>query len=232
MLQKILIANRGEIAVRIIRTCAEMGILAVAVYADADRHALHVKKADEAHSLGEDPLAGYLNPHKLVNLALETGCDAIHPGYGFLSENAEFAEICRDRGIRFIGPAPETIRAMGDKTRARAAMQAAGVPVVPGSEGNLASTEEALALAERIGYPVMLKATSGGGGRGIRRCENADELRRNFERVVSEATKAFGSADVFLEKCIVDPRHIEVQILADRHAPPENVSKMITAIRG
>ncbi len=217
MLQKILIANRGEIAVRIIRTCAEMGILAVAVYADADRHALHVKKADEAHSLGEDPLAGYLNPHKLVNLALETGCDAIHPGYGFLSENAEFAEICRDRGIRFIGPAPETIRAMGDKTRARAAMQAAGVPVVPGSEGNLVSVEEALALAERIGYPVMLKATSGGGGRGIRRCENADELRRNFKRVVSEATKAFGSADVFLEKCIVDPRHIEVQILADRH---------------
>ena len=217
MLQKILIANRGEIAVRIIRTCAEMGILAVAVYADADRHALHVKKADEAHSLGEDPLAGYLNPHKLVNLALETGCDAIHPGYGFLSENAEFAEICRDRGIRFIGPAPETIHAMGDKTRARAAMQAAGVPVVPGSEGNLVSVEEALALAERIGYPVMLKATSGGGGRGIRRCENADELRRNFKRVVSEATKAFGSADVFLEKCIVDPRHIEVQILADRH---------------
>ncbi len=217
MLQKILIANRGEIAVRIIRTCAEMGILAVAVYADADRHALHVKKADEAHSLGEDPLAGYLNPHKLVNLALETGCDAIHPGYGFLSENAEFAEICRERGIRFIGPAPETIRAMGDKTRARAAMQAAGVPVVPGSEGNLTNVDEALALAERIGYPVMLKATSGGGGRGIRRCENADELRRNFERVVSEATKAFGSADVFLEKCIVAPRHIEVQILADRH---------------
>ncbi len=217
MLQKILIANRGEIAVRIVRTCAEMGILAVAVYADADRHALHVKKADEAHSLGEDPLAGYLNPHKLVNLALETGCDAIHPGYGFLSENAEFAEICRERGVRFIGPAPETIRAMGDKTRARAAMQAAGVPVVPGSEGNLTSVEEALALAERIGYPVMLKATSGGGGRGIRRCENANELRRNFDRVASEATKAFGSAEIFLEKCIVAPRHIEVQILADRH---------------
>jgi len=215
MLQKILIANRGEIAVRLIRACAEMGILAVAVYSDADRHALHVKKADEAHSLGEDPLAGYLNPHKLVNLALETGCDAIHPGYGFLSENARFAEICAQRGIRFIGPGPEVIRRMGDKTQARAAMQAAGVPVVPGSEGNLAGLDEALALAGKIGYPVMLKATSGGGGRGIRRCEDEADLRRSYERVVSEATKAFGSAEVFLEKCIVDPRHIEVQILAD-----------------
>ncbi len=217
MLQKILIANRGEIAVRIIRACAEMGILAVAVYADADRHALHVKKADEAHSLGEDPLAGYLNPHKLVNLALETGCDAIHPGYGFLSENARFAEICQARGICFIGPGPEVIRRMGDKTQARAAMKQAGVPVVPGSEGNLANVEEALALAERIGYPVMLKATSGGGGRGIRRCDSPEELKSHFARVVSEATKAFGSAEVFLEKCIVNPRHIEVQILADRH---------------
>ncbi|HEB77019.1 MAG TPA: acetyl-CoA carboxylase biotin carboxylase subunit [Methylothermaceae bacterium] len=217
MLQKILIANRGEIAVRIIRACAEMGILSVAVYADADRHALHVKKADEAHSLGEDPLAGYLNPHKLVNLALETGCDAIHPGYGFLSENAEFARICNLRGIRFIGPSPGVIRKMGDKTQARAAMKAAGVPVVPGSEGNLTDLDEALALADRIGYPVMLKATSGGGGRGIRRCDNPEELKNNFERVVSEATKAFGSAEVFLEKCIVNPRHIEVQILADRH---------------
>ncbi len=217
MLQKILIANRGEIAVRIIRACAEMGVLAVAVHSEADRHALHVKKADEAHSLGEDPLAGYLNPHKLLNLALETGCDAIHPGYGFLSENAEFARICAARGIRFIGPAAEVIHRMGDKTEARAAMQAAGVPVVPGSEGNLAGLEEALALAEDIGYPVMLKATSGGGGRGIRRCDDADDLRRNYQRVVSEATKAFGNAEVFMEKCIVNPRHIEVQILADSH---------------
>ncbi len=216
MLQKILIANRGEIAVRIIRACAEMGILAVAVYSDADRYGLHVKKADEAHSLGEDPLAGYLNPHHLVNLALETGCDAIHPGYGFLSENSHFAEICHLRGIRFIGPGSEVIRSMGDKTQARSAMQAAGIPVVPGSEGNLESLDEALALAGEIGYPVMLKATSGGGGRGIRRCDDAEDLRKNYERVVSEATKAFGSAEVFLEKCIVNPRHIEVQILADR----------------
>ncbi|BCX82802.1 pyruvate carboxylase subunit A [Methylomarinovum caldicuralii] len=217
MLQKILIANRGEIAVRIIRACAEMGILSVAVHTDADRHALHVKKADEAHSVGSDPLAGYLNPHRLVNLALETGCDAIHPGYGFLSENAEFAEICSRRGIRFIGPPAEVIRRMGDKTEARRTMQQAGVPVIPGSEGNLAGLDEALRLAETIGYPVMLKATSGGGGRGIRRCNDAQALRQNYQRVVSEATKAFGRAEVFLEKCIVDPRHIEVQILADRH---------------
>jgi pyruvate carboxylase subunit A len=215
MLRKILIANRGEIAVRIIRACAEMGILSVAVYSEADRHALHVKKADEAHSLGEDPLSGYLNPHKLVNLALETGCDAIHPGYGFLSENAQFAEICARRGIRFIGPNASVIRSLGDKTEARKTMRAAGIPVVPGSEGNLTSLDEALELAEAIGYPVMLKATSGGGGRGIRRCENALELKRNYERVVSEASKAFGSAEVFLEKCIDKPRHIEVQILAD-----------------
>ncbi len=215
MLQKILIANRGEIAVRIIRACAEMGILSVAVYSEADRHALHVKKADEAHSLGEDPLAGYLNPHKLVNLALETGCDAIHPGYGFLSESARFAEICARRGIRFIGPKASIIRRMGDKTEARRTVQAAGIPVVPGSSGNLQDVDQALELAEAIGYPVMLKATSGGGGRGIRRCGNAAELKRNYERVVSEATKAFGSAEVFLEKCILNPRHIEVQILAD-----------------
>jgi pyruvate carboxylase subunit A len=216
MLRKILIANRGEIAVRIIRACAEMGILSVAVYSEADRHALHVKKADEAHSLGEEPLAGYLNPHKLVNLALETGCDAIHPGYGFLSENAQFAEICARRGICFIGPNAEIIRRMGDKTEARNTMQAAGIPVIPGS-GNLQDVDQALALADKIGYPVMLKATSGGGGKGIRRCENATELRRNYERVVSEATKAFGSAEVFMEKCIDKPRHIEVQILADHH---------------
>ncbi len=215
MLRKILIANRGEIAVRIIRACAEMGILSVAVYSEADRHALHVKKADEAHSLGEDPIAGYLNPHKLVNLALETGCDAIHPGYGFLSENAQFAEICARRGLCFIGPDASIIRRMGDKIEARRTMQAAGIPVVPGSDGNLQNLDQALALAEEIGYPVMLKATSGGGGRGIRRCENAAELKRNFERVVSEASKAFGSAEVFLEKYIDRPRHIEVQILAD-----------------
>ncbi len=216
-IRKILIANRGEIAVRIVRACAELGIRSVAVFTEPDRYALHVKRADEAYSLGDDPLAGYLNPHHIVNMAVQTGCDALHPGYGFLSENAELAEICAQRGVTFIGPSAEVIRRMGDKTRARQAMIEAGVPVTPGSENNLSGLDEARAEAERVGYPVMLKATSGGGGRGIRRCDNEDELARNYERVVSEATKAFGSADVFLEKCIVDPRHIEVQILADDH---------------
>lgn len=217
MIRKILIANRGEIAVRIIRACAEMGIRSVAIYAEADRFSLHVKKADEAYSLGNDPLAGYLNVHRIVNLAASTGCDAIHPGYGFLSENPELAAACERRGITFIGPTSKVIKRLGDKTQARDAMKAAGLPVTPGSEGNLADIDEAIALAEQLGYPVMLKATSGGGGRGIRRCDSAEELQRNYSRVISEATKAFGRADIFLEKCIVDPRHIEVQILADKH---------------
>lgn len=217
MIRKILIANRGEIAVRIVRACAEAGIKSVAIYADADRNGLHVKKANEAYNIGTDPVAGYLNAHRIVNLAVAADCDALHPGYGFLSENPELASICERRGIKFIGPSAEVIHRMGDKVEARRSMQQAGVPVVPGSEGNLASAEEALALAKEIGYPVMLKATSGGGGRGIRRCDNELELRRNYARVISEAKKAFGSADIFLEKCIDRPRHIEVQILADAH---------------
>lgn len=202
---------------RIIRACAEMGIRSVAIYSDADRFALHVKKADESYCIGSEPLAGYLNVYGLVDLAAATGCDAIHPGYGFLSENAQFARACKERGIIFIGPDAEVIHRMGDKTEARKAMLAAGIPVTPGTDGNLDSVEQALVVAETIGYPIMLKATSGGGGRGIRRCDNADELQRNYQRVISEATKAFGSADVFLEKCVVNPRHIEVQILADHH---------------
>ncbi|MBK1653392.1 MULTISPECIES: acetyl-CoA carboxylase biotin carboxylase subunit [Allochromatium] len=217
MLRKILIANRGEIAVRVIRACAELGIRSVAIYSEADRHSLHVKKADEAYSLGSDPLAGYLNVHNIVNLAVMTGCDAVHPGYGFLSENPELALTCARRGITFIGPNAEVIARMGDKTAARQAMQKAGVPVTPGSPGNLNSLDEALACAEEIGYPVMLKATSGGGGRGIRRCDDPAALRHNYERVISEATKAFGRAEVFLEKCVVNPKHIEVQVLADHH---------------
>jgi pyruvate carboxylase subunit A len=217
MLRKILIANRGEIAVRIIRACAEMGIRSVAIYSEADRFALHVKKADESYCIGSEPVAGYLNVYGLVNLAAATGCDAIHPGYGFLSENAQFAKACADRGLVFIGPSAEVIERMGDKTEARKAMIGAGLPVTPGSAGNLDTVDEALDVAETIGYPVMLKATSGGGGRGIRRCDSADELRRNYARVISEAGKAFGRADVFLEKCIVNPRHIEVQVLADHH---------------
>jgi pyruvate carboxylase subunit A len=217
MLRKILIANRGEIAVRIIRACAEMGIRSVAIYSEADRFALHVKKADESYCIGSEPLAGYLNVYGLVNLAATTGCDAIHPGYGFLSENAQFARACKERGIIFIGPDEQVIRRMGDKTEARTAMKAAGIPVTPGTDGNLDNIEQALAAAAQLGYPVMLKATSGGGGRGIRRCDNADALQRHYPRVISEATKAFGNAEVFLEKCIVNPRHIEVQVLADQH---------------
>ncbi|MDD3517427.1 MAG: acetyl-CoA carboxylase biotin carboxylase subunit [Chromatiales bacterium] len=217
MIQKILIANRGEIAVRIIRACAEMGITSVAVYTDADRHGLHVKKADEAYYIGPDSLAGYLNVHRMVNIARAAGCDAIHPGYGFLSENPQLALQCQRRGIRFIGPSAEVIRRMGDKVEARRAMIEAGVPVVPGSEGNLETVDEALALAEQIGYPIMLKATTGGGGRGIRRCDDPQALSRNYDRVLSEATKAFGNAQIFMEKAVVNPRHIEVQVIADSH---------------
>lgn len=215
MIKKVLIANRGEIAVRIIRACAEMDVRSVAIYTEPDRLALHVKRADESYSLGEDPIEGYLDPLRIVNLAVEIGCDAIHPGYGFLSENPEFARICEEKGVQFIGPKSSVIHGMGDKTQARDSMRAAGVPVTPGSDGNLANLEEALIVAEEVGYPVMLKATSGGGGRGIRRCDNEQELKVQYPRVISEATKAFGSAEVFMEKCIVNPRHIEVQILAD-----------------
>jgi pyruvate carboxylase subunit A len=217
VIKKILIANRGEIAVRIARACREMGIRSAAIFTDADRHALHVKKADEAYNIGPDSVAGYLNAHRIVNLAVATGCDALHPGYGFLSENPQLAEICVRRNIRFIGPNAEVIRRMGDKTEARRSMQAAGVPVVPGTDGNLSGLDEAISIAGKIGYPIMLKATSGGGGRGIRRCNDEQALHRNYDRVISEATKAFGSADVFLEKCVENPRHIEMQVLADSH---------------
>lgn len=217
MIKKILVANRGEIAVRIVRACSEMGIKSVAIYSDADRHALHVKKADEAYNIGSDPVIGYLNAHNIVNLAVASGCDALHPGYGFLSENPELAEICARRGIKFIGPDASVIRQMGDKIQARNAMVAAGIPCTPGSDGNLVDLEEARILAAKIGYPVMLKATNGGGGRGIRRCNDEKELLGNYDRVISEASKAFGKPEVFLEKCVVNPRHIEVQIIGDSH---------------
>ncbi len=214
-IRRLLVANRGEIAVRIVRACAELGIKSIAVFSEADKNALHVKKADEYYLINGDPQTVYLDPHKLANLAMATNCDAVHPGYGFMSENPLFADRCARRGVRFVGPRAATIRQMGDKVAARAAMADAGVPVIPGSDGNVADAAEAVAIAEKIGYPVMLKATNGGGGRGIRRCNNADEIRRSFERVVSEASKAFGSAEVFLEKCVLNPRHIEVQIIAD-----------------
>ena len=215
MFKKILVANRGEIAVRIVRACSEMGIKSVAIYADADRSALHVKKADESYNLGADPVAGYLDAHKIVNIAVAAGCDALHPGYGFLSENPELAEICARRGIKFIGPNAHVIRQMGDKIQARNAMTGAGIPCTPGSDGNLETLDEAVDLAKKIGYPVMLKATNGGGGRGIRRCDSEKDLLSNYDRVISEASKAFGKPEVFLEKCVVTPRHIEVQVMAD-----------------
>lgn len=216
-IKKLLIANRGEIALRIVRACAEMGIRSVAIYTEPDRYGLFVKRADEAYSLGEDPLSGYLHPTRIVNLAVETGCDALHPGYGFLSENSELARLCEEKGIAYVGPSSAVIQRMGDKTEARKAMTAAGVPVTPGTDGNLADVDEAIVEAARVGYPVMIKATSGGGGRGIRRCDSEEELRSQYPRVISEATKAFGSAEVFLEKCIINPKHIEVQVLGDSH---------------
>ena len=212
-IRKLLIANRGEIAVRIARACSELGIRSVAIHSEADEYSLHVKKADEAYQISKDPLSGYLNPHHIVNMAVETGCDALHPGYGFLSENAELAAIWEQRGITFVGPSANAISSMGDKTQARQTALAAGVPVTPGSEGNLADVEDAVAQAADIGYPVMLKATSGGGGRGIRRCDNEKELRQNFERVISEATKAFGSAEAFLDMCLTsdcDNRNVSI----------------------
>lgn len=202
---------------RIARACSEMNIKSVAVFTDADRYSLHVTKADENYNIGPDSVAGYLNVSRIVDLAVATGCDAIHPGYGFLSENPLLAERCQRKGIRFIGPNAEVIRRMGDKVRAREAMIAAGIPVTPGSEGNLESLDEAKALARDIGYPVMLKATNGGGGRGIRLCNSKAELITHYDRVRSEVSKAFGAADIFMEKAITRPRHIEVQILADSH---------------
>lgn len=217
MFRKLLIANRGEIAVRIGRACAEMGIRSVAVYTEPDRFGLHVKRADEAYYLGDDPLAGYLDVRRLVDLARETGCDAIHPGYGLLAENAELARVCTETGIVFIGPNADVMARMSDKTSARQAMRQAGVPVTPGSDGKVPDLDEARRLAGKIGYPVMFKATSGGGGLGIRRCNDPEQLEQAWHRVLSEASKAFGSAEVFLEKCIDDSHHIEVQVMADRH---------------
>lgn len=217
MIKKILIANRGEIAVRIIRACKEMGITSVAIYSEADRHSLHVKKADESYFIGSDPLSGYLSPYRIVNLAVTARCDAIHPGYGFLSENPELVEVCERRNIKFIGPDSKLIKLMGDKIQAREAMVKAGIPVIPGSENNVTSLNEAIIIADNIGYPIMLKATNGGGGRGIRRCDDNNELNSNYDRVISEATKAFGKPEVFIEKCVLTPKHIEVQILADSH---------------
>ncbi|RMH51607.1 MAG: acetyl-CoA carboxylase biotin carboxylase subunit [Zetaproteobacteria bacterium] len=217
MFHRILIANRGECAVRIQRSCRELGIETVAIFSEADTHALHVKKADQAVLIGPDPVKSYLNIHRIIDIAVKTGCDAVHPGYGFLSENAEFARRVEEAGLTYIGPGPEAIANMGNKTRARATMIAAGIPVIPGSDGALRDLDHALALADAMGYPVMLKAAAGGGGRGIRRCDDEEQLRENFAITGREAKAAFGSDELFMEKCIVAPRHIEFQVLADSH---------------
>jgi len=217
LFKRILIANRGECAIRVIRACNELGIESVAVYSEPDSHALHVKKADKAILIGPDPVKSYLNIHRIVDIALKAKCDAIHPGYGFLSENPDFAQAVLDAGITYIGPSPEAIQNMGSKTNARTAMLAAGVPCIPGTEASLTSVEEALEVANDMGYPVMLKAAAGGGGRGIRRCDNDDEVRENYILTTNEALTAFGNGELFMEKAIIEPRHIEFQILADSH---------------
>src|SRR6201998_990905 len=215
MFKKILIANRGEIAVRVIRACHEMGIAAVAVYSDVDRASLHVRKADEAYPIG--PAAAresYLNIHKILDVAERSGADAVHPGYGFLSENAKFARACAEAGVKFIGPTAAAMDAMGSKTRARQAMERAGVPFVPGTSRGLESFEQAEQVAGRIGYPVMLKAAAGGGGKGMRLVHAPEELKSALEGARSEAERAFADSEIYIEKAIINPRHIEMQILA------------------
>ncbi len=218
MFKKILIVNRGEIAVRVIRACRELGIATVAVYSDVDRAALHVRKADEAYHIGPAPAAeSYLRVDKILSVARRSGAEAIHPGYGFLSENAKFAQACMDSGVKFIGPSPAAMNMMGSKTRARQEMEKAGVPFVPGTSRGLESAAEGEEVAERIGYPVMLKAAAGGGGKGMRLVHNREELRSALEAAQSEAQRSFGDSEVYVEKAIVNPRHIEMQVLADEH---------------
>src|SRR5580704_13787179 len=218
MFKKILIANRGEIAVRVLRACREMGIQSVAVYSDVDRAALHVRKADEAYHLGPAPAAeSYLNIEKIMAAARKSGADAIHPGYGFLSENPRFAHACAEAGIKFIGPTAAAMEMIGSKTRARQHMDKAGVPFVPGTSRGVDSVEEAASVAEKIGYPIMLKAAAGGGGKGMRLVHTSEELQSALESARSEAQRAFGDNEVYIEKAIVNPRHIEMQVLADEH---------------
>lgn len=218
LFKKILIANRGEIALRIIRTCKEMGIKTVAVYSTADSESLHVRFADEAVCIGPPPSSqSYLNMQHIMAAVEITDADALHPGYGFLAENAEFAELCTEYGIKFIGPTAEMIRGMGDKITAKETMIKAGVPVVPGSEGLLKDVKHGLKIAKEIGYPVMLKATAGGGGRGMRIVWKPEEFEKNWDSARQEAGAAFGNDGIYVEKFIEEPRHIEIQIAGDRH---------------
>ena len=218
MFEKVLIANRGEIALRVIRACREMGIRTIAVYSQADSESLHVKLADEAFCIGPAPAQrSYLHIPAIISTAVVTGADAVHPGYGFLAENANFAQICADHRIKFIGPSVEAINKMGDKSSARDTMRKAGVPVVPGTEGLVDDEREAFSIAEEIGFPVIIKATAGGGGKGMRVARDASELSRALSAAQSEAQNAFGDGGVYIEKYLKPIRHIEIQVMADAH---------------
>jgi len=217
LFKKVLVANRGEIAVRIIRACKELGIKTVAVYSSVDENALHTVFADESVCIGPAPSSqSYLDPTRIISAAEITGADAIHPGYGFLAENAEFADMCNSSGITFIGPPAEVIRKMGDKAEAKKSMKEAGVPVIPGSEGVLTDEKEAMELAKEMGFPVILKAVAGGGGKGMRIVHNQEELEKNFMMAKAEAEAAFGNPALYLEKYIDKPRHIEIQLIGDK----------------
>ena len=218
MFQRVLIANRGEIAVRIIRACRELGIDTVAVYSSADSDSLHVQFATESVCIGPAKAAdSYLNLNAILTVAKQTGCDAVHPGYGFLSERSDFARQCTELGLTFIGPSGDVMDKMGNKSAARELMIANGVPVVPGSDGALETAEAAMTVAEKIGYPVLIKASAGGGGRGMRRVDRPEDLAAKFEEARAEAVACFGNGELYLEKLILNPKHIEFQILADRH---------------
>ena len=217
MFKKLLVANRGEIAMRIIRACRELAIRTAAIYAECESTAIYVKKADESHLIGPGPVQGFLDMQGIVNLAKRVGADGIHPGYGFLSENAEFARLCEASGIAFIGPSPEAIRLMGNKVQAREIARKAGVPIVPGTDAGITNPTEAVSFAERVGYPIMVKASMGGGGRGLRVVRSGEELLAHMDSARREAFSAFGDGEVFLEKYIERPHHIEFQILADKH---------------
>ena len=232
MFKKVLVANRGEIALRVIRTCKEMGIRTVAVYSTADKESLHVRFADEAVCIGPPPSAdSYLNIPQIIAAAEITNADAIHPGYGFLSENAEFSQVCSEYGIKFIGASPEMINKMGDKATAKATMKEAGVPTIPGSDGLLSSVKEGLRIAKRIKYPVILKATAGGGGRGMRIVKSPEEFQKAWDDARMESSAAFGDDGLYLEKYVEEPRHVEIQIIGDNKGKACHLSERDCSIQ-
>ncbi len=218
MLKKVLVANRGEIALRIIRACKELGIKTVAIYSEADKNSLHTRLADEAVCIGPSAATkSYLNMQNILETACITGCDSVHPGFGFLSENAKFAKMCEESNIKFIGPSYKIIELMGNKSNSKQLMKKAGVPIIPGSNGAITSLRDAISFSNKIGYPVLLKASAGGGGKGIRKVESASELEKTYNLVKQEAKAAFNDDEIYIEKFIVNPRHVEIQVLADEH---------------